>query len=112
MIDERFTETEIENNGPLEDKANEASRFLRADKVIGNTITGIAMGLGSAINPEAPFYLYYVTLSGYNVITPPNSNSLPRHLAEIVTYTTYAFAVKYLTQEMIEGVQSVAEKLL
>ena len=74
------------------------------------TIVGVAGGIATTIAPNFPFFLQLSVMGGYNTITPPKSISLGRHLGELTAYTTYAFAVKYASNEIIQYVGSLIDK--
>jgi len=85
-------------------------KFVRAPRILGNTITGVGMGIATTIYPSFPFFLKLMLLGGYNAINPSESKSVGRHLAELAAYTPYAFAVSYASNELIQLASSLIDK--
>ncbi len=90
------------NQESLEERTNNGFIKIHRNIAIGNTITGIGMGIANAISPDFPLDLQLSVLSGYNVIILPESKSLVKRLGEIATYTAYAFVVKHASNEVIQ----------
>ena len=93
------------------DLENKTEKFIRADKVIGNTVVGAATGIATVVAPEFPLFLQIASIGGYNVLDNPSEpTSIKRVLGELAGYTAYGFAVKYVSNEIIQYAISLMDQ--
>jgi hypothetical protein len=84
----------METNNSLEGRVHE--NFIRAPKIVGNTILGVGMGLACLIESSMSFYVITGLVPiGFNSseVNIPKSDSLKRHVGELLTYSIYSSVV-------------------